>query len=250
MISLKGTAASPGIAIGEAFVYKKEEKVQAKQTADIRKELSRFTEALEKSKIQLKEIKEKAAKDIGKDEAEIFEAHLLVLEDPSFVEDVKKNIEQKMLVAEVAVQETMKKYVELFEAMKSEYFKARALDIQDVCERVINNLLRTTYYSLAKLENKVIIIANILTPSDTAQINKEMILGFATDTGGITSHTAIIARSLGVPAVVGLGNVTEKAVSGDNVILDGFSGVVIINPDKEVLAQYERKKREYEACKK
>ncbi len=250
MISLKGVAASPGIAIGKAFVYKKEGKFQAQHTNDARRELNRFTEAIEKSKIQLKEIKEKAERGIGKSEAEIFEAHLLMLEDPSFVENVKKNIEGKKLVAEAAVQEAMKKYIEMFESIKSEYFKARALDIQDICERIINNLQRVTTDSLAKLENKVIVIAKILTPSDTAQINKEMILGFATDTGGITSHTAIIARSLGVPAVVGLGNATEKIISGDDIILDGFNGIVIINPDKETLAHYEQKKREYEETKK
>lgn len=238
MITLKGTAASPGIGIGEAYVYKKKREVQAQQATDVKREIERFKEALEASKLQLKEVKEIAMKDIGKSEAEIFEAHLLILEDSSFINDVKKNIEEKLLVAEAAVQETVKKYMEMFEGMKSEYFKARALDIQDIGDRITNNLRRVTYDSLAKLKNKVIVVADVLGPSDTAQMNKEMVLGFATNTGGITSHTAIIARSLGIPAVVGLRDVTEKVAHGEIVIVDGFSGVVIINPDKETIIQY------------
>lgn len=241
MITLKGIAASPGVAIGKAFVHKKRKEIQAQQSTDVKRELERLEEALEASKLQLREIKEAAAREIGKNEAGIFEAHLLILEDPDFIGDIKKNVEEKRLVAEAAVQETVKKYVEMFESMKSEYFKARALDVQDVGGRVINNLQRITYSSLARLREKIIVVADILTPSDTAQMNKEMVLGFATDTGGLTSHTAIIARSLGIPAVVGLGNVTDRVSHGEIVIIDGFNGIVIINPDEETIAKYRDK---------
>lgn len=247
MITLRGIAASPGIAIGKVFVYKKGEvMVQAHKITDAREELERFKETLEASRRQLEDIKEKARKEIGEAEADIFEVHLLILEDPGLMIEVTKNIGEKRLNAEVAVQEAVKKYVTIFETMQDAYFKARAVDIQDVGNRILNNLQGITYDSLAKLKSKVIIIANVLTPSDTAQMNKEMVLGFATDTGGLTSHTAIIARSLKSPAVVGLGNVTENVNPGDDLIIDGINGTVIINPSKEILIRYEKKKMEYE----
>lgn len=241
MTTLNGIAASPGIAIGKAFVYKKGEVMTRAHTiTDIKEELERFKETLEISKRQLEKVKDKAAEEIGESEAQIFQAHLLILEDPALVTEVTKYIEEKKVNAEVAVQEFIKKYVAIFETMKDEYFKARAEDIQDVGNRILNNLSGITYDSLAKLRSKVIVVSKGLTPSDTAQMNKEMVLGFATDTGGLTSHTAIIARSLKIPAVVGLGNVTENVQYGDDVIIDGVNGIVIINPSKEILVQYKK----------
>lgn len=247
MTALNGIAASPGIAIGKAFVYRKGEvATRAHTITDTKEELERLKEALEISKRQLEKVKDKAAEEIGESEAQIFQAHLLILEDPALLTEVTKYVEGKKVNAEVAVQEFIKKYVAIFETMKDEYFKARAEDIQDVGNRILNNLSGITCDSLAKLRSKVIVVSKVLTPSDTAQMNKEMVLGFATDTGGLTSHTAIIARSLNIPAVVGLGNATGSIRSEDDAIIDGFKGIVIINPSKDILTQYEKKKMEYE----
>jgi phosphotransferase system enzyme I (PtsI) len=246
MITLKGIAASPGVAIGKAIIYKKGEvMVQPHEITNFEEELERFRKAVEVSKKQLKEAQDKTAREIGESEAKIFQAQSLILEDPSLIREVTKSIEEKVN-AETAVRRFIEKYVAIFKTMENAYIKARAADIQDVGDRIVNNLLGISVNPLAGLQSKAIIITRDLSPSDTAQMNKELVLGFATDAGGLTSHTAIMARALGIPAVVGLGNVVENVKTGDDLIIDGTAGIVIINPTNEKIAQYEKEKTQYD----
>ena len=244
----KGIAASPGIEIGKAYLLKEEQVIIDKagvQDEKIELEIKRLENAVETSKIQLKKVKEKAEKELGKAEAQIFEAHLMFLEDPVFMDEIKSKIKSEKITAEHAVLQVAEMYIETFNNMEDEYLKERAADVKDVGDRLIKNILGIADQNLADLPEKVIIIAKDLTPSDTAQMNKEMVLAFATDMGGRTSHTAIMARSLEIPAVVGLTDLYGKAKDGDTVIVDGNAGKVFVNPDKATLEEYERLKAEY-----
>lgn len=244
----KGIEASPGIEIGKAYLLKEEQVIIDKagvQDEKIELEIKRLENAVETSKIQLKKVKEKAEKELGKAEAQIFEAHLMFLEDPVFMDEIKSKIKSEKITAEHAVLQVAEMYIETFNNMEDEYLKERAADVKDVGDRLIKNILGIADQNLADLPEKVIIIAKDLTPSDTAQMNKEMVLAFATDMGGRTSHTAIMARSLEIPAVVGLTDLYGKAKDGDTVIVDGNAGKVFVNPDKATLEEYERLKAEY-----
>lgn len=244
----KGIEASPGIEIGKAYLLKEEQVIIDKagvQDEKIELEIKRLENAVETSKIQLKKVKEKAEKELGKAEAQIFEAHLMFLEDPVFMDEIKSKIKSEKITAEHAVLQVAEMYIETFNNMEDEYLKERAADVKDVGDRLIKNILGIADQNLADLPEKVIIIAKDLTPSDTAQMNKEMVLAFATDMGGRTSHTAIMARSLEIPAVVGLTDIYGKAKDGDTVIVDGNAGKVFVNPDKATLEEYERLKAEY-----
>lgn len=241
--TLKGIPASPKIAIGRVFVYEREVKVERRKIskAEVEKEINRFEEAVKKSKEQLVRLEEKTAMEIGEKEAKIFQAHMLMLEDPALLKEIRKNIESGEN-AEAAVQDAIKSFVSMFEGMKDEFFRERAIDVQDVGERIIRNLTGRSVVTLADLREKVVLVAETLTPSDTANMNKEYVLGFATDRGGMTSHVAIISREYGIPAVVGLGNVTEVVKPGDLAIVDGGRGVVIVNPDEGTVKRYEVEK--------
>jgi len=201
--------------------------------SEVKGELKKFRIALERSKKQILEIKEKTLREIGEKEANIFQAQLLMLEDPMFVNEVENKIRCGKN-AEAAVNEVVENLVSTFSAIKDEYLKERALDIQDIGERVIKNLLG--YEDSLELTQKAVVIAKNLTPSDTARMKR--VLGFATEVGGTTSHTAIIAREYGIPAVVGVANLTEKVKPGELVIVDGNKGLVIVQPDKKTANQY------------
>lgn len=245
---LKGIAASPGIEIGKAYVQKEQKIVINKDNIDekaVDGEISRLEKAIEASKKQLEKIKQKAQRELGADKAEIFKAHLMVLEDPVFIEEIKTKIKDDKVTAENAVSLVSQNYIEMFNNMEDEYLKERAADVRDVSNRMIKNILGISIEALADLSEKVIVIAKDLTPSDTAQMNKRMVLAFATDMGGRTSHTAIMARSLEIPAVVGLVDISEKALTGDTVIIDGNKGIVYVNPDEETLKEYQKLKQDY-----
>lgn len=245
--TLKGIPASPKIAIGRVFVYDGEVKVERRKIskAEVEKEINRFEDAVRKSKGQLARLEEKTTREIGEKEAKIFQAHMLMLEDPALLKEIRKNIGSGEN-AEAAVQEAIKSFVSMFESMKEEYFRERAIDVQDVGERIIRNLTGRSLGTLADLRKKVVLVAETLTPSDTANMNKEYVLGFATDRGGLTSHVAIISREYGIPAVVGLGNITESVKPGDLIIVDGSDGVVVINPDEATLRKYEAERARIE----
>jgi len=245
--TLKGIPASPKIAIGRVFVYDREVKVERRKIGktEVEKEINRFEEAIKKSKEQLARLEEKTAMEIGEKEAKIFQAHMLMLEDPALLKEIRKNMESGEN-AEAAVQDAIKSFVSMFESMKEEYFRERAIDVQDVGERIIRNLTGRSVGTLADLRKKVVLVAETLTPSDTANMNKEYVLGFATDKGGSTSHVAIISREYGIPAVVGLRNVTKSVKPGDLIIVDGSAGVVIVNPDEATLRKYEAERERIE----
>lgn len=244
---INGIAASPGIEIGKAHVLKIQEiniSTENISKDDIDGEIKKLDVAVAASKEQLEQIKAKAEKELGADKAAIFGAHLMVLEDLVFLDEVKTKITEELITADNAVSQVVNNYIEIFSNMEDEYMKERAADIKDVGERIVKNILGIAADSLTFSE-EVIIIAKDLTPSDTAQMDKDKVLAFATDMGGRTSHTAIMARSLEIPAVVGLVDISDKVKDGDTVIVDGNKGIVYINPDESTLKEYEGLKREY-----
>ncbi|MPW26202.1 phosphoenolpyruvate--protein phosphotransferase [Alkalibaculum sp. M08DMB] len=248
---MKGIGASPGIAISKAYVLKHQNiEISTKEIQDIQSEVSRLKEAIKVSSIQIGEIKEKAIKELGEEEAKIFDAHLMILDDPEYTGQIEQIINNDKIAADNATNQVTEQFVAIFGSMDDEYMKERAADISDVGSRLIRNILGVKSQNLSEINEDVIIIAKDLTPSDTAQMNKERVQGFATDIGGRTSHTAIMARSLEIPAVLGLKDITSKAQEGDIIILDGLTGEVIVNPDKTTLKQYEDKKNEYENFRK
>ncbi|SES86190.1 phosphoenolpyruvate--protein phosphotransferase [Anaerobranca gottschalkii] len=244
---LNGIGASKGIAMAPVLLLKEEELViPEKGVSDLEEEIQRFKAALEKSKEQLEKIKALAEQKMGKDKAEIFAAHLLVLSDPELVNTVENGIKSEGKNAEFILDKTVKTFVQIFESMDNEYMKERAADIKDVGLRVLKNLMGIEMVNISQLEEEVIIVAHDLAPSDTAQMDKEKVLGFVTDIGGRTSHTAIMARSLEIPAVVGLGDITTKVKNGDYLIIDGEKGHVVINPDENTVEKYKEEKRKFE----
>lgn len=242
----KGIIASPGIAIAKAFVYDKvEAEVIQKTVEDTVAEVSRLQEALTKSKEQLLKIKEKAAKDLGEEEAEIFEAHAMVLDDPEFVDSITGEINNNSSNAEAAIKTVTDRFFEMFDMMDDPYFSARAADIRDVGTRVLNNVMGIENVDISALDEDTIIVADDLAPSDTAQMDKVHVKGFATNIGSRTSHTAIMARSLEIPAVLGLGDVTISVKNGDIVVVDGIKGQAVINPTDAELADYKKQQADY-----
>lgn len=239
--TFKGIAASPGVVIGKAFVFDREEDVVIERKinkSEIPKEVIRLEEALIKTRKEILDIQKKIAKGLGAEHAEIFNAHLMVVEDRALIEEVIKHLEKDKKNVEFVFQKTAQKYSKIFSSMEDEYLKERASDIQDVSRRILHNLIGKKREDLSNLTEEVIVIAYDISPSDTALMHKEKVVGFATDIGGRTSHTAILARSLGIPAVVGLHDVSREIASGMKLIVDGNRGLLIINPAKETLKKY------------
>jgi phosphotransferase system enzyme I (PtsI) len=246
--TIQGIAASGGIAIAKAYRLETPNLVvEKKAVSDPQAEVARFEAAVAKAKEELEIIKQHALQQLGEDKAAIFAAHLLVLNDPELLNPIKEKIETERVNAEYALNETATMFVSMFEAMDNEYMKERAADIRDVTKRVLAHLLGVTISNPSLISEEVVIIAEDLTPSDTAQLNRQYVKGFATDIGGRTSHSAIMARSMEIPAVVGTKQVTTEVQNGDVVIIDGLDGHVIVNPSEDVLAQYEEKRARYEA---
>jgi phosphoenolpyruvate--protein phosphotransferase (EC 2.7.3.9) len=244
---IKGIAASNGIAIAKAYRLVEPDLRSEKRTiSDPRAEIERFRSALEESKGQISLIRENALKNMGADKAAIFDAHLLVLNDPEFVSPIEEKITHERVNAEYALKETSNQFVSVFEQMDNEYMRERAADVRDVTKRLLANLLGVSLPNPSLIDEEVIIVAHDLTPSDTAQLNRKFVKGFTTDIGGRTSHSAIMARSLEIPAVVGTKTATEMIRDGDLLIIDGNAGEVHINPTEELLAQYREKKAAYE----
>ncbi|WP_170006795.1 phosphoenolpyruvate--protein phosphotransferase [Bacillus fonticola] len=247
---LKGIAASNGIAIAKAYrLVEPDLTVKQKEVNDREQEVSRFEEAIQTAKKELEAIRDRAKEELGEDKAAIFEAHLLVLSDPEFLNPVKDRVQSSGVNAEFAMKETADQFVQMFEQMENDYMKERASDIKDVTKRVIARLLSVELPNPSMIAEEVVIIGEDLTPSDTAQLNKEFVKGFTTNIGGRTSHSAIMARSLEIPAVVGTKTVTSEVENGDVIIVDGIEGEVYINPTAEVLKAYEAKQTEWDSKK-
>ena len=250
MLKLKGIAASQGISFAKAYVFVEPDlTVKEVKIEDVAAEIKRFEDAIEASKKELTIIKENALASLGADKAAVFEAHLLILDDPEFMGTVKTDIESKVINAEYAFKETSDMFISMFEAMDNEYMKERAADIRDVSKRILAHLLGVDLPNPSLIDEEVIVIAEDLTPSDTAQLNKKYVKGFVTNIGGRTSHSAIMARSLEIPAVVGTSSITEDVKNGDILILDGLDGVVLVNPDEATTAEYKEKHAKFEAQK-
>ncbi|EIT85395.1 Phosphotransferase system (PTS) enzyme I [Fictibacillus macauensis ZFHKF-1] len=247
---ISGIAASAGIAIAKAFVLENPELTIVNTTSsDSAQEIERFMKAIEKAKGELQVIKDNALQQLGEDKAAIFAAHLLVLEDPELVDAVKSKIENEQASAEKAMDDVSSMFITMFEQMDNEYMKERAADIRDVSKRVLAHLLGVVFTTPATIAEEVIIISEDLTPSDTAQLNRKYVLGFATDIGGRTSHSAIMSRSMEIPAIVGTKVVTSKIKNGTPLIIDGIDGEVIVNPTEEEVATYRQKQEDYKAQK-
>ncbi|EPC8262725.1 phosphoenolpyruvate--protein phosphotransferase [Listeria monocytogenes] len=243
---LKGIAASDGIAIAKAYLLVEPDLSYEKtEVTDVESEVKRFESALEVSRTELSMIREKAAKDLGEDKAQIFDAHLLVLNDPELTGPIEESIKNSKTNAETALQETTDVFIGMFESMDNEYMRERAADIKDVRKRVLSHLLGVTIPNPALIDEEVVVVAADLTPSDTAQLNRNFVKGFVTDIGGRTSHSAIMARSLEIPAVVGTKEVTASVAKNDIVIIDGLEGNVIIHPTEEQIAHYEKIKSDF-----
>ena len=249
MIKLKGIGVSGGIGVATAVLLRKDTLSIPKRKiehGEISREIYRLEEALIETRQQIANLQKKISQDIGFDHGRIFEAHFLVLEDRVLIEDVIKQIKSKLVNVEYAFSQSVKKYVDILLKLNDEYLRERVIDIEDISRRVLRIMLKEEKATpLGDSKEKVIVVAHDLAPSQTASLPKEKILGFATDIGGRTSHTAIIARSLQIPAVVGLETVTKNIKSGDRVIVDGLSGIVIVNPTEKTLKEYHKKSTLY-----
>lgn len=239
---IKGIPAAPGIVIGKAYVFGKEDLNVEKHSItedQVPLEISRFEDALIQTRQEIIVLQKKIGQEMGSEHGEVFDAHLLVLEDRMLIEEVISRVKREKVGVDFVFAEVLRRYAGVFSKIEDEYLKERISDINDVGRRILRNLLGKTRKSLNDLEEEVIVIAHDLSPSDTASMHKNRVIGFITDIGGKTSHTAIMAKSLEIPAVVGLEVATEKIRNGDQVIVDGSSGVVIVSPDPETLKKYE-----------
>jgi phosphotransferase system enzyme I (PtsI) len=243
---ITGIGASAGIVIAKAFKLENPAlDVEKKTVEDTDSEVERFQGAIEQSKQELEAIKAHAEKELGEDKAAIFAAHLLVLQDPELIDNVTKKINEDNVNAESALDEVTGTFISMFENMDNEYMKERAADIRDVRKRVLAHLLGVEFNTPSMITEEVIIIADDLTPSDTAQLNRKFVKGFATDIGGRTSHSAIMARSMEIPSVVGTKTITDSVENGTTIIIDGIDGEVIIDPTDDERSTYEEKRNQY-----
>ncbi len=245
---IKGIAASNGIAIAKAYKLVMPDLTVEKVTVeDVEKEIAAYASAMEQTAKDLETIKETASKNLSAEEAAVFDAHALVLADPELKTQVEDKIRNEKCNAAAALEEVAQTFVAMFEMMDDDYFRERAADIKDVSRRLLSNLLGKPLPNPALITEEVVVIADDLTPSDTAQLNKDLVRGFATNIGGRTSHSAIMARSLEIPAVVACKTITDEVQEGDMIILDGIEGIVEINPDEATIEKYKTKRDEYVA---
>lgn len=240
-IQFHGAGVSPGIAQGAIHVVRDDLDDVARyriEPAQIANEIGRFETALIQTRTQILEMQQKIAESIGAKDAGIFDAHLLVVEDRTLIDEVLRKLEADLCNVEWVFQEVATNYAETLSKIDDPYLRERALDIEDVTRRVIRNLQGKAPKTFLALTEPHILVAHNLTPSDTATMNRERVLGIATDLGSRTSHTAIMARSLNIPAIVGLHNVTEKLETGQHVLLNGTDGLLVVDPTPETLARY------------
>lgn len=251
MTKLQGIAASDGIATAKAYMLVQPDLSFSKSTiSDSEKEINRLHKALQDSTDDLETIRKIAAESLGEEEAQVFDAHMMILADPEFTGAIEGKIKDDKVNAEQALKEVADLFVATFEAMTDNaYMQERAADIKDVTKRVLSHLLGVTLPNPALIDEEVIVIAHDLTPSDTAQLNGKFVKAFVTDIGGRTSHSAIMARSLEIPAIVGTETITESVKAGDKLIVDGINGVVVLDPTAEDVAEYEAKAKDFAAQK-
>jgi phosphotransferase system enzyme I (PtsI) len=238
---LQGIAASPGVVHGQAFVYLQNEldvPCYTVASTDLDSEVERFEQAILATRGQITEVRNKIAESLGEGEARIFDAHLMVLEDSALIDEVVAEVRSSQQNVEHCYNNVAQRYISFFSSMDDDYLKERVTDIQDVSRRLLHNLVGVKKLDLGHLEHPSIIVSQDLTPSDTADIDRHKLQAFITDQGGKTSHSVIMARSLRIPAVVGMHDVSQRIRTGDQVLVDGYDGVVVINPSEDRLFQY------------
>nr|MBP7494845.1 phosphoenolpyruvate--protein phosphotransferase [Spirochaetales bacterium] len=243
MMELKGISASPGIVTGKAFLYLDDNPPIPKydiSPAIIPLELERFEEAQDKAIRELELLKKRKKEEISTDTLRFLDSHLMMLQDPEFKETIVKELHAQQKNIEWVVQKTIQSFIEKLENTQDPYIRERTADINDVTRRVLNHLLHRESISLADISEEVILVGKDLMPSEAIAMNKRMIRGIAMDEGGKTSHTAILARAFEIPAVLGLVEITKHVHTGDEILIDGNRGIVIIKPDKATKAAYER----------
>jgi phosphotransferase system enzyme I (PtsI) len=246
-IILEGIAASPGVAHGTALLYlQKELDVPSYdlQPEAIDAEIERFDQAILQTREEITAVRHKVAASLGEGEARIFDAHLMVLEDGALLDEVNSELRSTNKNVESCYHQIAERYISFFSSMEDEYLKDRVTDIRDVSRRLLQNLIGTNKSNLGELAAHSIIVSEDITPSDTADMDRSKLLGFITDAGGQTSHSVIMARSMRIPAVVGLHNATKTIQSGDQILVDGYDGIVVINPSEERLFKYGKRASE------
>src|SRR6266571_5873075 len=238
----KGIGVSPGIAIGRAVIIERREasvfRVPIREE-DVGSEVNRFLEALDKTRDELQELAQKVSRSMGDEYAQIFEAHAMMVSDPSFSDKVVQKIEAEQVNAEWALAEVQEELQARFRSFDDEYLREREADVKDVADRVQTNLQGIAHHDLSEIKHDVIILADDLTPSDTIHFNRRPIVGFASETGGRTSHTSIIAKSLFMPAVIGVPRLTKIVDNDEMIIVDGYEGTVVVNPTQAMIAEYQ-----------
>ena len=246
-IILKGIAASPGVAHGTALLYlQKELDVPSYDLRPeaIDAEIERFDQAILQTREEITAVRHKVAASLGEGEARIFDAHLMVLEDGALLDEVNSELRSTNKNVESCYHQIAERYISFFSSMEDEYLKDRVTDIRDVSRRLLQNLIGMNKSNLGELAAHSIIVSEDITPSDTADMDRSKLLGFITDAGGQTSHSVIMARSMRIPAVVGLHNATKAIQSGDQILVDGYDGIVVINPSEERLFRYGKRASE------
>ena len=251
-VLIEGIAASPGVALGRAVVYlQKQLDVPCYELKDdqLESELERFDQAILETRAEITQIRDKIANSLGEGEARIFDAHLLVLEDVALLDEVTAEVRNNKKNIEFCYDNVSQRYISFFQSMEDEYLRERVSDIRDVSKRLLHILIGMKNVNLGHLAAESIIISEDISPSDAADLDRSKLLGFVTDAGGKTSHSVIMARSLRIPAVVGTHDATKKIASGDNILVDGHEGIIVVNPSQSRLFQYgklatERKKRD------
>src|SRR6266850_1385794 len=238
----KGIGVSPGIAIGRAVIIERREAAVYRvpiRDEEVPSEVNRFLEALEKTQSQLHELKVRVSRSMGDEYASIFEAHAMMVSDPSFSDKVIQKIESEQVNAEWALAEVQEELQARFLSFDDVYLRERETDVKDVADRVQTNLQGIAHHDLSEIKHDVIILADDLTPSATIHFNRRPIVGFATEAGGRTSHTSIIAKSLFMPAVIGVPRLTKTIDNDEMVILDGYEGLVLVNPTQAMISEYQ-----------
>ncbi|HVR42525.1 MAG TPA: phosphoenolpyruvate--protein phosphotransferase [Thermoanaerobaculia bacterium] len=248
----KGIGVSPGIAIGHALIVEKLTsvfRVPIKED-DVPREVERFVEALDRTRGDLYELKDKVARSIGDEYASIFEAHAMIAGDPAFADKVIQKIEQERVNAEWALFEVQEELEARFESFEDEYLRDRGEDVKDVGMSLLKNLHGLSHHDLSEIDHDVVMLADDLTPSDAIHFNRKPIVGFATESGGRTSHTSIIAKSLFLPAVIGVPRLTEVIDNEELVIVDGYEGTLVVNPTPALIEEYRSKVTRHEEYEK
>src|SRR5688572_5423970 len=237
----KGVGVSPGIAIGRAVIVEKRVAQVYRipiREEDVEAEVRRFNESLDKTRDELLDLKQKVSRSMGDEYAQIFEAHAMIVSDASFADKVAQKIEEEQVNAEWALAEVQEELQARFASFEDDYLRERVADIKDVAERVLTNLQGIAHHELSEIDHDVIIIADDLTPSDTVHFNRRPVVGFVTEVGGRTSHTSIIAKSLFMPAVIGVPRLTKVVDNDEMIIVDGYEGTVVVNPTPAMIQEY------------